>query len=202
METAIYEGVSILVKESVYEPAEDSLLLAKYASGLKGRILDMGTGSGLSALANAKANPGNEVVGVDISPEAVACATENAKRNGIANARFLVSDFFSSVQGKFDGIIFNPPYLPTEYNERVGGPLNLAFDGGKDGRKVLERFLNEFDSRMKSGGTLVLLQSSLNGPRKTRSALKSLGYHVRFAGRQDFFFESIWAVMAIKARPK
>jgi release factor glutamine methyltransferase len=96
-------------------------------------------------------------------------------------------------------MIFNPPYLPTEYNERVDGPLNLAFDGGKDGRKVLGRFLKEFDAHMNPGGTLLLLQSSLNGPRKTRSALEKLGYKVRFIGRQDFFFESIWVVMAVKA---
>jgi release factor glutamine methyltransferase len=198
MVTSVYEGVSISVKESVYEPSEDSLLLAKYAPTLKGRVLDMGTGSGLAALANAKANPANEVIGADISPDAVACATENAKRNKITNARFIVSDFFSSINGKFDGMMFNPPYLPTEYNERVGGPLNHAFDGGKDGRKVLVRFLAGFDARMKPGGTLLLLQSSINGPRRTREALKAMGYSVRFMGRQDFFFESIWVVRAIK----
>ncbi len=195
----VCEGVELSIQDSVYEPAEDSLLLAKHATKLKGRVLDMGTGSGIAALANAKANPGNEVVGADVSPEAIACASENARKNGIRNARFLVSDFFSSVQGRFDAMMFNPPYLPTEYNERVAGSLNLAFDGGKDGRKVLDRFLKEFDSHMNPGGTLLLLQSSLNGPRKTRSALEKLGYKVRLIGRQDFFFESIWVVMAVKA---
>ncbi len=198
MAKAVFEGIELSIPDSVYEPAEDSFLLAKYARGLKGRILDMGTGSGLSALSNAKANPENDVVGADVSPDAVACATENAKANGIPNARFVVSDFFNGVEGSFDGMVFNPPYLPTEYNEKLDGPLNHAFDGGKDGRKVLEKFLAVFDSRMNRGGTLLLLQSSLNGPRKTRAALEKLGYKVGFLGRQDFFFESIWVVRAVK----
>lgn len=199
MGDTICEGIRLLIQDSVYEPAEDSMLLAKHATKLKGRVLDMGTGSGIAALANAKANPSNEVIGADLSPEAVACAAANAKKNKIRNASFVVSDFFSALEGGFDGMTFNPPYLPTEYNERVDGPLNLAFDGGKDGRKVLDRFLKEFDSHMNPGGTLLLLQSSLNGPRKTRSALQKLDYKVRFVGRQDFFFETIWVVMAVKA---
>jgi len=193
-----FNGLKIMVCDSVYEPAEDSFLLAKHAAGLRGRILDMGTGSGLSALANALANPNNEVIGVDTNSEAIRCATENAKSNKIKNARFLVSDFFNAVEGKFDGIIFNPPYLPTEYNERVDGKLNLAFDGGKDGRKVLERFLAVFDKHLNPGGTLLLLQSSVNGPIKTRRFLERLGYKVSFEGREDFFFESIWVVRAEK----
>lgn len=195
-----FNGLSLSVSDGVYEPAEDSFLLAKHASALKGRVLDMGTGCGISALANAKANPDNEVIGADTSPEAVRCATENAKANKLTNARFVVSDFFDRVEGEFDAIIFNPPYLPTEYKERVDGPLNLAFDGGKDGRRVLERFLGEFDSHMKPGGALLLLQSSINGPVKTRRFLERLGYKVALEGREDFFFESIWALRATKPR--
>jgi release factor glutamine methyltransferase len=193
-----FNGMRLSVSGSVYEPAEDSFLLAKLAAGLKGRILDMGTGCGISALANAKANPGNDVIGADANPEAVSCASENAKTNGIKNARFVVSDFFDSLDGKFDGMIFNPPYLPTEYSDRLEGPLNAAFDGGKNGRRVLEPFLVSFDKYLNKGGTLLLLQSSLNGPIKTRKSLERLGYAVSFEGREDFFFESIWVVRAAK----
>jgi len=195
-----FNGLKLKVRDPVYEPAEDSFLLAKFSAGPKGRILDMGTGTGLCALTNAQANPNNEVIGVDINSEAVKCATENAKSNKIKNARFVVSDFFNAVGGKFDGIIFNPPYLPTEYNERVEGELNLAFDGGKDGRKVLERFFAVFDKHLKPGGILLLLQSSVNGPIKTRRFLERLGYKVSFEGREDFFFESIWVVRAVKPK--
>jgi release factor glutamine methyltransferase len=130
----------------------------------------------------------------------VECATENAKENKIPNVRYVVSDFFDGVSGRFDAIIFNPPYLPTEYNERVDGKLNLAFDGGKDGRKVLDRFLSIFDEHLKPGGILLLLQSSVNGPVKTRRALERLGYKVDLLGREDFFFESIWVVRAVKPK--
>ena len=97
-------------EDIVYEPAEDSFLLAeqvkKYA---KGKVLDLGTGSGIlaeTALINTK-----EVLATDINEEAV----KRLKQKGI-NARF--SDLFSHITEKFNLIIFNPPYLPTERNEK------------------------------------------------------------------------------------
>ena len=73
--------VEITAIGSVYPPSEDSHLLAKHAPILKGRILDMCTGSGICALTNAMANSGNEVIGADINSEAVKCAKQNAETN-------------------------------------------------------------------------------------------------------------------------
>jgi release factor glutamine methyltransferase len=194
-----YKGISILVPDDVYPPSDDSELLAEASSFLRGSILEVGCGSGLASLACAKADSENFVLGVDISLSAVRCAQQNADRNRLSNALFLVSDLFSKVGvQRFDAIIFNPPYLPTDDAERVEGPLNHAFDGGADGRKVLDRFLGEFDPYLKAGGTLLLIQSSLNGVEKTQSKLESMGYKVRMMDSENFFFESIFLMKAEK----
>ena len=168
-----FGSLKFTVPASVYHPSDDSLMLAEYAQNLKGKILDMGTGCGVAAIANAIANKENEVMGVDINPEAVACATENAERNSVKNIKFLESYLFSGLSGKkFDGIVFNPPYLPTDPEEKLEGRINAAFDGGKDGREILDRFLSEFEDYLAEKGTLLLIQSSLNNPEKTKKILE------------------------------
>ena len=121
MEQAKPTELDISVATSVYIPAEDSFLLADYASKQKGRILEIGCGSGIVSLSAAAANRANEVIGVDINPAAVECATKNAEKNHLKNCKFLQSDLFANVSGKFNVILFNPPYLPTTEAERLPG---------------------------------------------------------------------------------
>lgn len=191
-----YENLDLEIFPSVYEPAEDSFLLAKHAKNLTGRILEIGCGCGIVSLTNAKANPENEVVGVDIDPEAVECAKKNAAVNKIKNAKFFVSDLFSSVpkNRKFDAILFNPPYLPTTKSERLRGKINAVFDGGKDGRAVLDRFLEDFDHYLKHDGILILIQSSLNDLEKTRKKIEKKGYEIDILEEDAYFFERLYAL--------
>ena len=74
------------------------------------RVLDVGTGSGCIAIALKKAHPEWQVTGIDISPEAIAVARENAKRNGV-DVNFIQKDIFSDGIGDFDIIVSNPPYI-------------------------------------------------------------------------------------------
>jgi release factor glutamine methyltransferase len=198
-----FEGVSLSIPDDVYQPSEDSFMLAKAAREAKGKVLEVGCGSGIASLACAKTNPKSQVLGIDISPAAVKCANGNAKKNKITNARFEVADFFKDFlknvpDKQFDSILFNPPYLPTEYNEKVEGPLNFAFDGGKDGRKILDPFLARFDRFLKPGGSLFLVQSTLNNPKKTEKKLNVLGYSSETVEKEDFFFESVFIIKATK----
>ena len=90
----------------MYEPREDSFLIEKYVKKLvSGNVLDVGTGGGILALA-AKVK-GCNVLAVDIDKESV----EYCKKKGINS---FVSDLFENVSGKFDWIVFNPPYLPED----------------------------------------------------------------------------------------
>ncbi len=193
-----FRGLRLEVPDSVYQPAEDSFLLAEGAERLRGRVLEVGCGSGMASICCARAHPDSRVLGVDINPDAVLCAGRNAKANGIRNASFRRSDLFGSVRGTFDAIMFNPPYLPTSGDEMVSGPLNAAFDGGPDGRAVLDRFLAGFDRRLRSGGVLLLVQSSLNDRAKTVRCLRSLGYRCRAVREERFFFERLFLLRAAK----
>ncbi|MEM2948201.1 MAG: class I SAM-dependent methyltransferase [Candidatus Anstonellales archaeon] len=184
--------------ENVYEPAEDSYMLAEHAKKLKGKILDMGTGCGIVALTNAKHNPKNFVEGCDINESAVRNAEHNARVNGIRNVRFFVSDMFNAVpkNKKYNWIVFNPPYLPTEKNEKIKGKLNYAFDGGRSGRKILDRFLKECRMHLENNGGVMLISSSLSGHEKTIGMLKRMGFEVEILEEKKFFFERLYAVRA------
>ena len=171
-------------------------MLAEHCKGLKGRILEIGTGSGIAAIANAKANPGNEIVAADLNPEALECAKANAKENGVENITFLKSDLFENVQGRFNAILFNPPYLPTSKEEKLEGEANRAYDGGVEGREVTEKFLAQFAEHLKPEGALLLVQSSLSGAEETGRALEAAGFGVETVAEEPFFFEKLCLLRA------
>ncbi|MCX6643403.1 MAG: class I SAM-dependent methyltransferase, partial [Candidatus Bathyarchaeota archaeon] len=77
--------------------------------------MDMGTGSGIQAVAAAKKIEVTEVTAVDINSTALEAAKRMAKKNGVScKIRFIESNLFNSIEDKYDWIIFNAPYLPTE----------------------------------------------------------------------------------------
>jgi len=191
------DGLVLEIPDSVYAPSDDSLLLMKYSRKLRGRVLDIGCGCGIQALANARANSENTVLGIDINEKAVECSRYNALRNGIWNAAFMLSDLFESIpEREFDGMIFNPPYLPTAGDEKVAGPLNHAFDGGADGRSVIDGFLYDFGRYLAEGGVLLLLHSELNDVGKTVANLEKKDFHASILDSMSFFFEKLYVVEA------
>ena len=113
-----FYDVNLLVNENVLIPRfETETLVEKtinYTKNLKESldILDVGTGSGAIAIALARHLP-SRVLATDISKEALKIAEENAKRNSV-NITFQQSDIFENVEGKFDIIISNPPYISKE----------------------------------------------------------------------------------------
>ena len=90
------------------------------------RVLDVGTGSGCIAIALKKAHPEWQVTGIDISPEAIEIARENAARNGV-EVTFQVADIFSDSIGDFDLVVSNPPYI-TESEKSSMRPNVLDFE--------------------------------------------------------------------------
>jgi release factor glutamine methyltransferase len=191
------DGLVLEVPDSIYEPSDDSFLLMKHSKNLKGKVLDMGCGCGIQALINAKNNPNNFVLGVDINPTAIETSRYNASINGIKNAFFSESNLFDNIShSKFHGIIFNPPYLPTQDDEKIKSSLNYAFDGGKDGRFVIDSFLYDFEKHLEDDGILLLLQSEVNNVEKTIAVLEGKDFMVSIRDRVSFFFEKIYLLEA------
>jgi len=186
-----YYGLQILLHPQVYEPAEDTFLLAENLAVKEGDIaLDVGTGTGLIALLMAR--KARYVLGVDINPLAVELARKNARINGIKNVEFRVSDLFENVSGRFDVITFNVPYLPGEPEE----PIDLALVGGEGGREVLDRFIREVPRYLKPGGTVQMVQSSITGVKETLRRLEEAGLKGKIAARVHVFFEDIVLINA------
>ena len=124
------------------------------------KVLDMGCGSGVLGHTLAAERPSWHVTLADVSEDALALAKENAAALGIGNARFLRSDLFSAVEGEFDGIVANLPYVPeserASLSREVMHDPALALFGGADGLDVIRRFIPEAFRRLKPGGWMVL----------------------------------------------
>ena len=90
------------------------------------------------------------------------------------------------------------PYLPTEEGEVLDDTINYAFDGGLNGRKVIDVFLNEVGNHLNDGGIVQLIQSSLSGNEETLEKLDGLGFIAEIAASEHFFFEDITLINAYK----
>jgi release factor glutamine methyltransferase len=107
-----YLGRKLLIRPTVFRPTPVSPLLGKavLTEVRPGeRVLDLGTGSGINAI--LAASKGADVMAVDINPKSVACAKKNAERNAVgSHVQVFQSDLFQNVNGRFDLIIFDPPF--------------------------------------------------------------------------------------------
>lgn len=140
--------------DGVYSPSDDTFLMLDVLAGfrLEGReVLDVGTGSG--ALGLYCAMRGAQVTATDIDQKALGHALKAAQDLRV-NLRIIHSDLFSNVTGRFDLVVFNPPYL------RSIGTEDPAVDGGESGQAVAERLLNSLASHLKEGGQSLIILSS------------------------------------------
>lgn len=175
----------------MYLPREDSEMLAvKVADYSKGKVLDVGTGTGVQALAAAKSGRVGEVLAVDINGEAIAYCHANVNNPKI---KFQVSDLFSTVKGKFDVVIFNPPYLPQDK-----GIDDLALYGGEKGYEIIERFFDKVDEHLKKDGFILMVFSSHTKKDKVDKIIRERGYRVKLLDRKHIFFEDLYVYLVKK----
>ncbi len=184
--------------DNVYVPAEDSYLLADNLEIESGQsVLEIGTGSGIVAMYASRLT--DKITVTDINFDACQLAEKNFKDNCIENIEILFGNLFEPVKNrKFDVILFNTPYLPTEDDEVIDDTINYAFDGGLNGRKVIDVFLNEVGNHLNDGGIVQMIQSSLSGNQETLDRFDELGFIAEKKASEHFFFEDITLINAYK----
>jgi release factor glutamine methyltransferase len=156
------------VLENVYEPAEDTFLLAENLQVETGmQVLDVGTGCGILGIIAAKKV--DRVVAVDLNPYALRCAKQNSVLNEVnRKMAFVQADLLTTLneKAKFDLILFNAPYLPATEKEAETW-IGRSWAGGTDGRQVIDRFISQVKPCLKSSGRVLLMQSTLANVEKT-----------------------------------
>lgn len=163
----------------IYEPREDSYLLQKYVRKYaKGKVLDIGTGSGIQALTALEKT--KDVLAVDIDKETV----EYVKK---LNVNAIVSDLFSNVKGRFDLIIFNLPYLPEDKREDTETRRQVS--GGKKGSEILERFLKDAGNYLENDGKILIVVSSLTPD--VEKLIKKYNFEFKILEKKKMFFEEL-----------
>ena len=153
-----FMGLPFLVNANVLIPRQDTECLVeevlKYCDGAD--VLDLCTGSGCIGISLAKLGHCKSVTLTDISVEALATAKKNAQKNEVT-VQIVESDLFRSLQGTFDVIVSNPPYIrsgeiPKLMPEvREYEPLQ-ALDGSEDGLSFYKSIIQEISTFLTSGG--------------------------------------------------
>lgn len=158
-----FMGLEFCVNEHVLVPRQDTEVLVESVlevlePGM--RVLDMCTGSGCILISLLKLGSHENVsgTGVDISEEALRVACRNAEKHGV-DAEILHSDLFSEVDGKYDVIVSNPPYIRTSVIEELEDEVKfhdpiLALDGKEDGLYFYRKIIEEAPNYLKSNGRL------------------------------------------------
>jgi release factor glutamine methyltransferase len=175
----------------VYAPREDSLLMLEAISNLpleEKRILDVGTGSGILALFCAMR--GGKVTASDVEETAVKEAQRAANRLGV-RLTLVVSDLFAKIPGRFDLVLFNPPYLPSKESE------DRAVDGGPGGTLLAEMFLDDLPPHLESDAQAFVLLSSLNDPDAVQRRHGNFEFSI--VAKRAFFFEEL-RVLRVRLR--
>jgi len=190
-----FKDYVFMVDEHVYEPAEDSFLLAEKMTVTEDdAVLDMGTGCGI--LAVLAAEKAKSVVAVDINPYAIECAIKNAEMNG-AKITFRHGDLFQPIKQnkRFSLILFNSPYLPSEPDEERSW-IGKAWAGGSNGRKVIDRFVMDAPNFLAAGGRIQLVQSSLSDVNRTIQMFSERSLQAMVVAQVKVAFERIVLVEA------
>jgi len=195
------KGAKIETRDMVYAPAEDTLLAAEMLlrnmDGKELSVVEIGTGTGALGIIAAMDNRVSNVLMSDISEEALECAKENARFNSVeGKCTFIKSNLFDSIEGNFDIILFNPPYLPDDDEVRSG---KNWWSGGPTGIELTKLFISQAAGHLKTGGTIITVESSLADSKALNDFIDANGFRIADSEKIHLFFEDIIA-LALKKK--
>jgi release factor glutamine methyltransferase len=145
------------------------------------RILDVGTGNGVIALSLAAKFPDAEVHAVDVSGDALALARENAARLGLSErVRFAESDLLDAIEGDFDLIVANLPYVSTQDRQSLSREVlhdpETALFAGERGDEIIRQLIEQARARLRTNG-LLALEIGLGQSAALSAFLSEKNYH-------------------------
>ncbi|MFH0832372.1 MAG: HemK2/MTQ2 family protein methyltransferase [Candidatus Aenigmatarchaeota archaeon] len=173
----------------MYQPREDSELMTEHLAKIIKKekpkdFLDMGCGSCIqSKTAIAAGIPKECIDAVDIDESAV----KEAEKLGVYAVK---SDLFEFVEGRFDLIAFNPPYLPADEHDKGSDTT-----GGEHGWEIIEQFLKQARHYLTENGKILLLYSSLTDKKKVEELMKENGFSSEELAKKKLFMEELYVVL-------
>lgn len=178
-----FMGMTFEVDEHVLIPRQDTEVLVETALSFvkpEHRVLDMCTGSGCIILSMAALGRLASGTGVDISPDALAVAARNRNRHQLYQVDFIESNLFENVSGRYDMIVSNPPYIPTEEIDTLMREVRdhepmLALDGSDDGLAFYRRLAKNAGSYLEPNGML-LMEIGWNQAEAVTELLQAAGF--------------------------
>ncbi|MBI4116793.1 methyltransferase [Candidatus Pacearchaeota archaeon] len=173
--------------ETIYSPSEDSFLLSEVLEKNLPKmlsknpnlfLLEVGSGSGINLETALKSDVKKEnIFSCDINVSAV-------KQCKISGFNCIKSDLFEKIRGKYDVIIFNPPYLPRDSREPKSSRLSTT--GGKNGSEIINRFLKDAKKFLKKNGKIFFVSSIMT------KGINFEGYKKKKIAEKKLFFEKLF----------
>lgn len=157
-----FMGIDFFVNKNVLIPQPDTEILVEKVIEIcknleKPKILDLCTGSGAIAISLCRHLKHTQIIGTDISEEALEIAKKNDKAKEI---KFIKSNLFENIEERFDIIVSNPPYIKTKeiqnLSKEVQKEPHLALDGGQDGLKFYKEIIGKANKYLNTNGYLCL----------------------------------------------